>query len=224
MDAENDGGGDASPETGSEGIPIPDAVLAAIETAVNTFLSLDPEGARRLSRVQGHVLRIELTGFGSRIHVVPGESRLMLYGNYDAEPDCTVRGTPAGLLRMALSEHRENAVFEGTIQIDGDNQVAQTLGDVVQGLDIDWEELLSKVLGDTLAHRLGVQARVGERWARRSGDTLTQDVREYLQEEARLLPNADEVRGLIDDVDRLRDDVERLAARIERLAPRRPPS
>jgi len=124
------------------------------------------------------------------------------------------------LLSMALSEHREDAVFEGAVEIDGDNQVAQTLGEVFQGLDIDWEELLSKVVGDTLAHRIGIQARAGGRWAERTGDTLTQDIREYLQEEGRLLPGREEMRAFLTDVDTLRDDVERLAARIERLAAR----
>jgi len=217
MDQDDSGVGT---QTASEGIQIPDAVLATVEGMINSVLALDAEGAHRLAPIQGRVLLVELASFGSRIYIVPGESGLLLYGAYDAPPDCTVRGTPAGLLSMALSEHREDAVFEGAVEIDGDNQVAQTLGEVFQGLDIDWEELLSKVVGDTLAHRIGIQARAGGRWAERTGDTLTQDIREYLQEEGRLLPGREEMRAFLADVDTLRDDVERLAARIERLAAR----
>jgi ubiquinone biosynthesis protein UbiJ len=202
------------------GLQIPDALLAVVEGAINAVLALDPEGARRLTAVQGRVLLVELTGFGTRIYLVPGESGLFLYGTYDTDPDCTVRGTPAALLGMALDKHREDSVFEGTITIDGDNAVAQTLGEVFQGLDIDWEELLSKVVGDTLAHRISLQASASGQWARRTGETLTQDLREYLQEEARVLPSNDEMRTFLDEVDRIRDDVERLAARIERLAAR----
>ena len=55
-------------------------------------------------------------------------------------------------------------------------------------------------------------------WGRKSSDTLTQDLKEYLQEEGRLVPTAYEVQGFLDRVDTLRDDVERLAARVERLA------
>ncbi len=217
MDWDDDG---TSEQTQSEGIQIPEAVLAAIEGAINAVLALDAEGAHRLAPIQGRVLLVELIGFGTRIYVVPGEAGLLLYGAYDAPPDCTVRGTPAALLRMALSEHREDAVFEGAIEIDGDNGVAQTLGEVVQGLDIDWEELLAKLVGDTLAHRIGLQARASGRWAQRTGETLTQDLREYLQEEARVLPGNAELDGFLADVDSLRDDVERLAARVERLAAR----
>jgi ubiquinone biosynthesis protein UbiJ len=121
------------------------------------------------------------------------------------------------LLSMLLSEHREDAVFAGTIRIDGDNRLAQTLGEVFRGLDIDWEEQLSKLLGDTLAHRLMSRARAGGRWAERSGSIARQNLREYLQQEAAVLPSREELTTFLAAVDTLRDDVERLAARVERL-------
>jgi len=200
------------------GLQLPDTLLAAVEGLLNRMLALDPEGAAQLAKIQGRVLRVELVGFGTRLHLVPTDQGILLHGAYDAEPDCTLHGTPAALLRMALSERREDQVFAGAIRIDGDNRVAQTLGEVLQGLDIDWEEQVSRLLGDTLAHRLGLQVRAGHRWARRSGDVMTRDLREYLIEEGRLLPGETDMRAFLDGVDRLRDDVERLAARVERLA------
>jgi len=204
----------------ADGIQLPDTVLAAAEAAVNRLLALDPEGAARLKPIQGRVLRVELTGFGTRLHLIPSDTGLMLYGDYDADPDCIVRGTPAALLRMAVAEHREDQVFAGAIRIDGDNGIAQTLGDVLKGLDIDWEEQTSRLLGDTLAHRIGLQSRAAGRWSRRTGDVLTRDLREYLIEEGRLLPGHDDMRAFLDGVDTLRDDIERLQARLERLAKR----
>jgi len=200
-----------------QGIAIPDPLLAAFEGALNAVLALDPEGAARLARIQGRVLLLQLAGFGTRIYVIPSDSGLLLHSAYDAPPDCTVRGSPAALLRMVLSEHREDSVFQGAVTIEGDNAVAQALGEVLRGLDVDWEEQLSRLVGDTLAHRIGVGARAGERWAERSADSFAQDLREYLKEEARLLPTDDEMRGFLDGVDTLRDDVERLAARVARL-------
>ncbi len=214
---------DAPAGTASEGtgIPVPNPLLAAAEGAVNALLELDREGAARLQAVQGRVLLVELTGFGTRVYVVPGESRLFLYGDYEAEPDCIVRGSPVALLSMVTAEHREDAVFEGGIQIDGDNSVAQAIGEVFRALDIDWEELLSKLLGDTLAHRLMTRARAGGDWADRSGDVARENLRDYLQQEAAVLPSRAELQAFYAAVDTARDDVERLAARIERLATQR---
>jgi ubiquinone biosynthesis protein UbiJ len=199
------------------GIQLPDALLAAAEAAVNRVLALDPEGAAQLAKVQGGVLEVVLTGFGTRLYVVPGESRLFLYGAYEAAPDCVVHGSPVALLGMVLAEHREDAVFAGSIRIDGDNRLAQTLGEVFRGLDIDWEEQLSKLLGDTLAHRLMDRARAGDRWAGRSRNIAAENLREYLQEEAAVVPSRQELDDFLAAVDTVRDDVERLAARVERL-------
>ena len=92
----------------------------------------------------------------------------------------------------------------------------QRLGDDAD-VDIDWEEHLSRLVGDVVAHEVGGAARAARAFGRRAGRTAEQNLREYLQEEARLLPTRYELKELLDAVDVLRDDVERLAARVERL-------
>jgi len=202
------------------GLTLPAAVLASTEALIDRLLALDPEGAAGLAKVQGQVLRIELSGFGLHLHVVPEGNALRLFGDYAAEPDCLVRATPAALLSMALAEHREDEVFSGAVQIEGDNGLAQTIGDVIKGLDIDWEAQLATLVGDSLAHRIGQQARAGTRWVEHSGQRLEADLREYLIEEGRFLPSETEMQGFLGGVDQLRDDVERLEARVERLTRR----
>lgn len=199
------------------GIPIPDLVLLSVQESANRFLALDPEGAERLADVQGQVLLIEIKGFGSRIFVVPGHHSLGLYSSYAAEPDCTVRGSPAALLRLSLADHREDAIFSGTVEMIGDNQVAQRIGDVFRNLDIDWEDQLARLLGDQVARQIGEQARNAQQWVAERGAHLTQDLGDFLRHEGRLLPTDRELRQFLTGVDILRDDVERLAARIDRL-------
>ncbi len=205
--------------TESTGIPIPDVLLLSLQESINRFLALDPEGAERLSDVQGQVLLIELEGFGTRLFVVPGRHSLGLYTSYDAEPDCTVRGTPAALLRLSFADHREDEIFSGAVEILGDNRIAQRIGDVFRNLDIDWEEQLARLFGDGVAKHIGQQARNLKQWGERGSETLTRNVREFLQEEGHLLPSDEDLRRFLTGVDILRDDVERLAARIDRLAP-----
>jgi len=202
----------------SEGGSVPGGILAALETVVNRYLSLDPEGAARLEDLQGRVILIELAGFGTRVYVVPGNDGLQLFGDYAGEPDCVLCGTPLALARMGVSGQKEDQLFSGEVRIAGDTHLAQAFGNFLGGLEVDWEEQLSRLLGDAAAHQVGVQVRGIERWGRRTSDILTQDIQEYLQEEARLLPSRYETRAFLDDVDRLRDDVDRLAARVARLA------
>jgi ubiquinone biosynthesis protein UbiJ len=209
---------DQPEEATSATVAPPAVLLAALETAINRLLALDPEGAAALGQIQGQLLRIELIGLGLHSSLVAEGDALRLFGDYDATPDCLVRATPAALLSMALAKHGEDQVFSGAVQIEGDNGLAQTLGDLLKGLDIDWEELLAKLLGDTLAHQLSQQARAGGRWLERGSQTLRSNLREYLIEEGRVLPSESELSGFLDGVDRLRDDVERLEARVTRLS------
>jgi len=205
----------------SEGVPIPDAALAAIEGSVNHYISLDPEGAERLAGLHGRVILIEVEGFGTRLYLIPGTKGIQLYGDYAGEPDCVLRGTPMALARMGASSQKEDQLFSGEVQIEGDTHLAQALGDLMGGLDVDWEEQLSRLVGDGLARQVGDQIRSAGRWSRRTSDAFNSDLRDYLQEEARLLPSRYEIRAFLNDVDRVRDDVERLAVRVERLNKKR---
>jgi len=199
---------------------LPEAMLAAAQALLDRVLALDPEGSARLAEVQGQVLQVELDGLGLRVFIVPDECRLHLFARYDTEPDCIVRGTPAALLQLALSEQPERALFAGTIRMTGDDRCARRIVAVLRGLNLDWEASLAQLLGDTVARRIGARMRDGRRWVARGADTLTDNVRAYLQEESRLVPSAAELQRFFTAVDLLRDDVERLAARIDRLRAR----
>lgn len=202
-------------------MPIPDAALAAIEASVNQYIALDPEGAQRLSGLHGRVILIEVTGFATRLYLIPGTKGIQVYGDYAGEPDCVLRGTPLALARMGTSRQKENQLFSGEVQIEGDTHLAQAFGDLMGGLEVDWEEQLSRLVGDGAARQVGDRVRSVERWGRRTGDAFNADVKDYLQEEARLLPSRYEVQAFLDDVDQVRDDVERLAARVARLSKKR---
>lgn len=205
----------------SEGVPIPDAVLATIEGSINHYISLDPEGAQRLATLHGRVILIEVTGFGTRLYLIPSTKGIQLYGDYAGEPDCVLRGTPMALARMGASRQKEDQLFSGEVQIEGDTHLAQALGDLVGGLEVDWEEQLSRLVGDGAARQVGDQVRSLGRWGRRTSDAFNADLKDYLQEEARLLPSRYEIQDFLDEVDQVRDGVERLAVRVERLRKKR---
>jgi ubiquinone biosynthesis protein UbiJ len=201
----------------SEGIQIPDAVLAVVEQALNRYIELDPEGAAGFAALEGRIIGIELKGFGTRVTIIPSAQRLQLFGGYDAPPDCLIRGTPLGLARMGMAERKETQVIKGEVEIEGDTTLAQAFNRALAGLDVDWEEQLARVIGDPFAHQVGTQVRAAASWGQKTSESLTADLQEYLQEEARLLPTRYEIEAFLAQVDMLRDDVERAEARVERL-------
>ncbi len=192
------------------------ALLTTLETALNYYLRLDPETLERLGRLQGKVIAIELRGLDLTFYALPGRCGLRLHPQWEDEVDTTISGTPLAMSRLGLGDSSQ-ALFSGDVTISGDVETGQRFKQILDGIEIDWEEQLSRFTGDIIAHRTGDLVRDGLEWGHRVLESLQQDIGEYLQEESRILPSRVEVATFMDEVDRLRDDTERLEARVRRL-------
>ncbi len=193
------------------------AALALLEQAVNAALALDPDTGRRLARLQGKTIAMELSGTGITLTLQPTlDGKLRLMGDFDGEIDTTLRGAPFALLRISTGRTGE-AMFDGGVEIDGDVELGQQIQRVFEQLDIDWEEHLSRLTGDIIAHQIGNTLRDLFAWGRRSAEHLGRDGADYLQEESDTLPVEWEVAEFIKGVDTLRSDVDRIEARVKRL-------
>jgi ubiquinone biosynthesis accessory factor UbiJ len=193
------------------------AAFATLEQLLNQAIRLDPETPKRLSPLHGRVIELQMVGLGLSLFLIPEPNGIQLLSAFEGEADCTLRGTPLDLARMRGSQESANQLFRGSVEISGDSHLAQQFGDFLAGLDIDWEEQLSKLTGDVIAHEIGNATRGLLSWGRSQTQTFEQNLQEYLQEELRLTPSRLEIDPFFSDVDRLRDDVERLEARIARL-------
>lgn len=192
------------------------AALAGLEQALNAALALDPKTVERLGRLQGRVIAIELQGTGIRLLLQPEQNGLRLMGHYEGQVDTTLSGAPFALLRMSTGRTGEG-LFKGGVEIDGDVELGQQIQRVFEKLDIDWEEHLSHLTGDIIAHQVGNAVRGLLNWGERAADHLGQDTADYLQEEAEILPLPWEVAEFLEQVDTLRSDADRLEARVKRL-------
>lgn len=192
----------------------PDELLAAgVETALNRLLDLDPEAKARLTELAGRIVALEIRGWGLTLYLLPRADGIDVRPDFPAEPDTRLRGTPLALMQLG----RGGGLFTGAVEIAGDTELGRRVQALFQDLELDWEELLSRVTGDVVAHQLGNLARGLHAWGRRAGRTLELDTAEYLQEEGRLLPARAEAEAFMTAVDDLRDDVARLEARLRRI-------
>ncbi len=193
-------------------------LLKPLETAVNQVLRLDPEARARLRPLTGRTLRIELAGLELVLRAYFSERGVTLStpDPADPPPDASVRLSPGALLSLARSRG-ENA--QG-VEFRGDVAVVHAVRRLVSQLDLDWEEQLSKLTGDIVAHQIGQAVRGLTGWLRHTGRTFERNAAEYLTEESRQLPSRPEVEDFLDQVDRLRADADRLSARLQRLEQR----
>jgi len=191
-------------------------LAAALESALGLYLGQNPDAIRRCAQLEGKVMALGVTGTGLTLYFIAAADGMQVLGHYEGEVDTYLSGSPLGLARLALGS-REDALFQGAVQITGDTETAQLFQELLAGADWDWEEQLSRITGDVLAHQAGTLARRAGRFLHEARETLLQDTGEYLQEESRLLPARIEIEYFMADIDRLRDDVERLSARVARL-------
>lgn len=193
------------------------AALAGLEQVLNAALALDPETNAKLAGLHGRTLGLELRGFGLRLFFVPTPGRLLVQGQLEGPPDALFIGSPVALASIGLGENKVGELFSGRVEIQGDVGLAQRFGRILGQIDIDWEEQLSRLIGDVAAHETGKAVRKASRWFGESRQSLEASLSEYMQEEARLLPHPWEVAEFNQGVDELRDGVERLLARIRLL-------
>ncbi len=194
-----------------------------LQAIVNRLLELDPELAEGVAELEGSVLEVHLQGIDKRIQLHPSAAGVRVVpvdgdGHQSAVvPDVTISGPPFTLLRLLGSLESMDGVLPPDVSISGEPLLLQTLARLARRANIDWEEPLSKLFGDSVAHEIGRGVRGLASWAVAAAGTLACDMGEYLREERRLSPTRIEVEDFSTRVEHACDDVERLEFRVARL-------
>ena len=189
-----------------------------LQTVLNKALALDPELPSRLQAFEGKIIALEFTGVNQTVYLLPREGGIEVKRQIDGEPDATLRGSPIAMCKMGLSRDVAPLLLKGEVEIIGDMRLGRAFKAMLAEMDIDWEEQLSHITGDVLAHELVRQGKKFLQWGKTSGESLALDISEYLQEESRDVVTAAELQQFYDDVDELHADVERFAAKLKHYA------
>lgn len=129
-------------------------------------------------------------------------------------PDATITIPPSLLLRLIAKD--ESAKLQ--IKIDGDTHLATALAKVFSHMRWDYEDDLSKLIGDVPANKIGTFSRHVASTVKETTINLAEMLSEYWQEEKPLLAKKRHVEQFNAEVDTLRADTERLEKRIGKLA------
>ena len=181
--------------------------------ALNHLLEQQPWAAERLKPFAGQAVEFRCPPF----------------------PDLRLRITDDGLLDRALVETASALIVKITpgalpfllardetarkqVEIEGSADLASAVDHLFRNLTWDFEEDLSKVFGDIIAHRLASSSNALAAWQREAVLRLAENLAEYWTEEQPLLARPADVESFCCKVDTLRDDVARLEKRIQHLS------
>jgi len=189
----------------------------ALEIALNSLLTLDPDTQADLAKLEGRRIALALEAPAVALEISVRQGRLDVGPAQSAEADLGIRATLSGALSQLPFLRATNAAPVGKVRINGDAELARTLQQLARGFDPDWDkpfaDLFGSIIGPQLARVFRDAFRTGATLAKKFG----QDAADFVTEESRDVLGKAELAAFNDDVDHLRDDAERLRARVEKL-------
>ncbi len=181
---------------------------------INQYIALDPETHAALAQFNQCVFEVEIMQLNLHFFMLFNDNRITLAKEHKTKADASIKGKPLALLNMLQST---TVNFSDEVVIKGDMELAQQIKQLFNRMDIDWEEHLSKLTGDFIAHNIASKAKQVKNWFKKSRYSTEQNIIEFLQQESSQLVPRNECNYFIDEVARLHNDCERLAARVNRL-------
>lgn len=191
--------------------------LSGLETAINNYLRLDPVSLQRLSKLTDKVICVRLTDWEGEFFIFPDEDGIQLCAEHHGQVDATIHGKLFAMIRVIKAGANSQAIFANHIQVEGDTALAQELQTIMKQIDIDWEEHLSRLVGDNIAHRIAFGAKQILEYGRDALQKISTSVDAYIFDEKALFPKRDEVEQLYRDIATTRDNIDRAAARFDQL-------
>lgn len=195
---------------------IPDSFLKPMQATLNRNVGMSTPARECARELDGRRVVIASPELGLNVSF-KFDQELVALSTQDGEgADCVIGGSPLTLLRLAGSDPQA-AFRDGSASIDGDALVGQTFQKFLKHARPDWEEELSRLVGDVAAHQLVRSFNSFLDWGRQSSQSMARNAAEYFQEESRDLPSSAEARRFMNEVDDLREQADRVEARIAQL-------
>ena len=191
-------------------------LLERLQDIFNRNIADSNEARRLCQQLDGRALSLDVKGTSLKFYMTVQKGSISLDTRYEGTTDASLAATPVALVALAGSG-AERGLRGGAVHIEGDAEIAQNFRSLLTQVQPDFEEELSRVVGDVAAHQLANFARGFLDWGRRASESMASNVAEYLQEEGRDVPTRIEVDEFLEAVDRLREDTDRLEARLGRL-------
>lgn len=193
------------------------AAIAACEKIINKALDYDPATRLALAKLEGKILAVKISVPPCKCVVFFQQDSLRLMSSWDADVDTEISGSPVALAQLA-STPVHNLKNSG-VTVAGDLQLLADLQQLINNLDIDWEEMLTQIFGDLLGHQTAEVIRKSANWQKQQAQKIQRLGKEFVTEELQAIPSKFELESFSQQVDELRLAADRLVARVNNLRP-----
>ena len=187
-------------------------ISKSILTKINSQIATRTSAKKISEQLEGKILSIHIKNTTRFFNVIMNSNELnphTIKENYDVQ----ISGSLISFSKL-LRNNSSDALRDGTISINGDVAVAQKFQKLFEMIKPDIEEELSHFVGDIMANNIvKVSKKTGD-WIQNTKDILQENIKEFLQEEIKLMPSKYEFNIFSKEVSKIRDDIERLEKKI----------
>jgi ubiquinone biosynthesis protein UbiJ len=192
-------------------------IVRALENGINTALAMDPLAQKHLKRMKDCVLEFNIRPPGKVLYVGVDERqqddgstsfRVKLLGQQNSS-DVKIKGSFLSFIKMAATSDKNTLLRTKEIQLTGDSVRIQQVQAFLSVIRVDWEGILSSVIGDIPAHLLGTSLRQGLSFGLSLGQSLLRDAEEFIKYELRLFPNKAAAKKQFAAIDKLKEASEK---------------
>ena len=192
-------------------------IASSLEKALKKYLQHDETSPAKLATLDGKVICIENTLPAITLFLLPSIDGIQVNTDFNGTPDVIIRGNPISLTALMTSTKKSDIMFSQHASMHGDTVIGQEFSNILRQINFDWEEELSHLTGDPIAHHINRTVHTMSDWGNHVRQSFQANITEYLHEEVLLLPGRSEVSDFLMSVDQLRNDTDRLEQRIARL-------
>ena len=190
-------------------------LFTTLEIAINRALPLDPIAEQRVRTWHGKSISLLSThpNIAATFHFLSGQ--VTVQQQYDPEASVKVEGVLHKIALLALTSD-EQPVNEG-VRISGEYTLLIELKEILHQLNIDWEEPLSRWIGDVAAQQIGHWSRQWFQWGKRATQTFLHNSDHFLTHEWEETIREGESQHFMRAVDQLYADSEKLMIKVRQL-------
>ncbi|MCY4228117.1 MAG: SCP2 sterol-binding domain-containing protein [Gammaproteobacteria bacterium] len=185
--------------------------------ASHRLAAADPGTRERLGKLEGKVFHLIIHAPDIDLFVLPIPEGLVFQPRCDRDADVTLIGSFEAFAVYGFGGLGFQIESRKPVSIQGDLELAQSLQQILAKMDLDREELLASIIGDTPARKLNVLMTSTIRMFGNSARLAQKNLSEYLQEEKQLLVSQASMRRHAQEVDALRSRLDRAELRVAAL-------
>ncbi len=188
-------------------------LLLPLQSLINRRIAASAAATELCEQLDSRILAMQIRDTSLTLYFTARGSTLELDTRFPGDADAIITGTPLGFASMAAPKDPNDRRTSG-LKFEGDPEIGHRFQRLLALVQPDWEEELSRLLGDVAAHQIGNFFRAATAFGKQALTSLSENAAEYVQEESRDVVNRFEQQDFADEVAQVAAEVDAAAERL----------